>query len=110
MAILDCQASFSNSRIKPRAATTEAQTYNKIITPVSSLIFPYNENRTTLVIRNESLGVDFRYSYSLAGASQTAGFLVRFGEAIELQGPMPVYACSCSLVDNVEICADEGSG
>lgn len=110
MAIIDCQASFSNSRIKPRAATTEGATYNKTITPVPALLFPYNENRTTLTIRNESLGVDFRYSYSLAGVSQTTGFLVRFGEAVELSGPMPVYACSCSLVDSVPICADEGSG
>jgi len=109
MAIKDCQASFSNSRIKPRAATTTAVVTNKLIPGTVTLIYPYNENRTTLSIRNESLGSDFRYGYSTSEVSPTTGFLIRAGEACELQGPMPVYACSVDGTD-VPICGDEGSG
>jgi len=110
MTIKDCQASFSNSRIKPRAATTEADTHNLIVTDTTALMFPYNENRTTLTIRNESLGYDFRYSYTASACSATLGFLVRFGEVVEISGPMPVYCCAVTPGTSVPICADEGSG
>lgn len=110
MTIKDCQASFSNSRIKPRAATTEANTFNLIIPDTVTLMFPYNENRTTLTIRNESLGNDFRYGYTAAATSSTAGFLVRFGEVVEIQGPMAVYCCAVTPGTSIPICADEGSG
>jgi hypothetical protein len=110
MTIKDCQASFSNSRIKPRAATTEADTHNLVVNDTVALMFPYNENRTTLTIRNESFGNDFRYSYSAATCSATLGFLVRFGEVVEISGPMPVYCCAVTPGTSIPICADEGSG
>jgi hypothetical protein len=106
---LVCLASFQDSRVKPRKATTTALTYTQVVPDVATSIRPANANRTYLTLRNESLGVDLRYAYRLADLP-LSGFLVRFGESVDIESPQEIFAVATIAGQTVPISMDEGSG
>lgn len=110
--VLVCLASFQDSRNKPRKATSSAVVYNVNVGDVVTLLRPANPNRTYLTIRNESIGIDMRYSYSNnpADLNSTKGFLIRFGESVDVESPQPIYSVCVVAGQTVDICMDEGSG
>lgn len=106
---LVCLASFQDSRQRPRKATTTAKTYQMNVPDTVTSIRPANANRTYLTLRNESLGVDMRYAYSAADLPGN-GFLVRFGEAVDIESPQEIFAISTIAGQIIPISMDEGSG
>lgn len=106
---LTCMASFQDSRVKPRKATSTAKTYQANVTDAVTSIRPANANRTYLTLRNESQGVDLRYAYAAADLP-LSGFLVRFGESVDIESPQEIFAISTVPAMVVPISMDEGSG
>jgi hypothetical protein len=106
---LQCLASFQDSRTKPRKATSTAQTYRQTITDVPVSIRPSNDNRTYLTLRNESLGDDLRYAYNIADLP-LQGFLLRFGETVDIESPQEIFAVANVALKIIDICMDEGNG
>lgn len=106
---LSCLASFQDSRTKPRKATSTAKTYTQVVPDSATSIRPANANRTYLTLRNESLGVDLRYAYAAADLPLN-GFLVRFGESVDIESPQEIFAVSTIAAMTVPISMDEGSG
>jgi hypothetical protein len=49
------------------------------------------------------------YAYSLADLPAN-GFLIRFGESVDLESPQAIYGVSAVAGQVVPICVDEGSG
>jgi hypothetical protein len=107
--MLTCLASFQDSRSKPRKATSTAKTYTQTITDVPVLVRPANPNRTYLTLRNESLGVDMRYAYDIADLP-AQGFLIRFGESVDMESPQDIFGVCVIAGQTVDICMDEGNG
>jgi hypothetical protein len=69
MAAFFLYASFPNSRIKPRAATAAAVTYQTTIGDLGdflTLIAPANANRTYIILKNNDLQNQFWYIYAAA--------------------------------------------
>lgn len=106
--VLVCLASFQDSRTKPRKATSSALTFRQTITDVPVLIRPANVNRTYLTLRNMHTANDIYYAYSLADLP-AQGFLLRFGESVDLESPEDIFAVA-EPTFTIEICMDEGSG
>lgn len=107
--MLTCLASFQDSRTKPRKATSTAKTYRQTITDVPVSIRPANVNRTYLTLRNMDLGNDIYYAYDIADLP-AQGFLIRFGESVDLESPQEIFAVCVTALTTIDICMDEGSG
>ncbi len=111
MGILYSQASFKNSRVSTRQATTSANVYEGVVLSASNtLIAAANPNRTYVTIRSEATtaGDDLRYDYFDNPNIITQGFLLKAGEAIDLENQSDIYARAVS--NPVSISVDEGSG
>lgn len=112
MGVLYSQASFKNSRVSTRKATTQSITgeINILTSSPNTLISAANLNRTYLTLRNENAtaGNDIRYAYSDSPTILTTGFLLKAGEAVDLESPQDVYARA--VVANVLVSTDEGTG
>jgi hypothetical protein len=112
MGIIFNEASFKNSRVAARAPTTQANTFQQTIAlgPANTLIAPFTANRTYITIRSTAAtaGDDIRYDYFDNPAILTEGFLLKAGEACDLESPQAIYA---QAVVNAVLCTiDEGQG
>jgi hypothetical protein len=113
MPITNIQASFQNSRIKPRNATQTAETGN--VTPIAiaggaaTLIRPANPNRTDLTIRNVGTFI-LRYGYVDRVSLNVDGFQLKPGEAFDITSPGDVFAVNEVGGPQGEVVWDEGSG
>jgi hypothetical protein len=105
-------ASFKNSRVSTRQATTSAG-----VTPVpiatgpgNTLVSPANTNRTYITLRSENTlaGDDLRYDYFDNPLMLTDGFLIKAGEAVDLENQSALYARAVTNVVNLSV--DEGQG
>ena len=111
--ITDCQASFQNSRVKPRAPTAVADTGN--VTPIAAagglptLVKPADANRTYLTIRNIGT-TNLRYGYFPRITLNVDGFQLRPGDAFDIDAPGDVYAVNEAGPAGGEICWDQGTG
>ena len=88
MALIDL-ASFPNSRIKPRAATTDSSIYNGVL--VASTITtarPFVAERTYATLKNNTGSSLY---YDRHGEPDVDGFLLEAGQAIDLEGPQAIY-------------------
>ena len=88
MALIDL-ASFPNSRIKPRAATTDSNIYNGSV-PASTVFMarPIVAERTYATLKNNTGAALY---YDRHGHPDTDGFLLEAGQAIDLEGPQAIY-------------------
>jgi hypothetical protein len=106
------KASFKNSRVQPRAATANARVFQVTVnsTTPNTLIVPVNTNRTYITIRNEntSSGEDLRYDYYDNPNILTQGFLLKAGEAVDLETKGEIWGRGVSA--NVNLSCDEGEG
>lgn len=105
-------ASFKNSRVSTRQATTSADVVKISVGtgPASTLVAPANTNRTYVTIRSENTlaGDDLRYDYFDNVNILTQGFLIKAGEAVDLENQSDIYA---RAVTNAVLCSvDEGQG
>jgi len=105
-------ASFPNSRIKPRPATTSSDTFSITVpTAVATLIAAANPNRTVLTIRNTS-PTDAYYGYDAGitvAPGPTSGFLLKGLDSVDIQDPGDVYVIQSSGVA-IQIDVDAGQG
>ncbi|MEO5348887.1 MAG: hypothetical protein H7836_04500 [Magnetococcus sp. YQC-3] len=105
-------ASFKNSRVSTRQATTSADVVPVPVStgPANTLVAPVNTNRTYITLRNENTlaGDDMRYDYFDNPAILTQGFLIKAGEAVDLENQTAIYARA--VVNAVQLSVDEGQG
>lgn len=105
-------ASFKNSRVSTRQATSSADV--KIVSialgPANTLIAPANVNRTYVTVRNENStsGQDLRYDYFDNPNILTEGFLIKAGEAVDLENQSAIYAQAVAAIVTASV--DEGQG
>lgn len=93
MAIIAVKASFKNSRISPRAATTEADTSKATIgSGANVLVLTADTARTYVTMRNTSLTDNLRYAYSDDPSILTEGMLLKAGEAVDMESPTDIWA------------------
>lgn len=106
----NCLASFQNSRIRPRNATTTAQTGSVTISNVTeTTIRPANVNRTYMTLRNLDSTNPIRYGYPAQyGTLSVDGFLLKAGDAVDLESTEEIRAIASG--GSVISCWDEGSG
>jgi hypothetical protein len=91
MSLIDL-ASFPNSRIKPRAATTDSFIYNGIIDPGTvEMARPVFPERTYATLKNNTGATLY---YDRQGNPDTDGFVLEEGQAIDLEGPQAIYLWS----------------
>ena len=125
-------ASFPNSRIKPRAATTEANTKraqvnakgeapetiladNGVVTANGNTqVLPPNQNQTYINVRNEDKNNRVYYSYSdkpdmVGGDQLDAGSFLEPGEAFDMEARSGVYMCS-ENAQRIYVVIDFGQG
>jgi hypothetical protein len=106
------QASFKNSRVSTRAATTSTNVWRQPVAlgPANTLVASPNANRTYITLRNENVGAndDIRYDYFDNANILTEGFLLKAGEAIDLETTQFIYAQA--VTNPVTMSIDEGSG
>lgn len=111
MGVLYSQASFKNSRVSTRQATTSADVKEITISNAgNTLISAANSNRTYITIRSEATtaGDDIRYDYFNNPNILTEGFLLKASEAIDLENQSDIYARA--VANPVTASVDEGSG
>jgi|LauGreDrversion4_2_1035121.scaffolds.fasta_scaffold209309_4 hypothetical protein len=111
MGVLYSQASFKNSRVSTRQATTSANVEKITISNVAnSLVAAANSLRTYITVRSEATtaGDDIRYDYFDNPNILTQGFLLKAGEAIDLEDQSAIYARA--VANSVTASVDEGSG
>lgn len=106
------QASFKNSRVSTRQATTSANVYQVAVltTSPNTLVAPANSNRTYITLRNENFtpGEDMRYDYFDNPNILTEGFLLKSGEAIDLENAGTIYGRATTAT--VTLSVDQGEG
>lgn len=105
------QASFKNSRVSTRKATTSADVKQLTVnTGARTLISAANPNRTYVTLRNENgtTGNDLRYDYFDNPAILTEGFLLKASEAVDLENQSAIYAQA--VASSVVCSIDEGQG
>jgi hypothetical protein len=106
------QASFKNSRVSTRQATTSADVYQVpvLTTAPNTLIASANSNRTYITLRSENFtpGEDLRYDYFDNPSILTEGFLLKSGEAIDLENAGEIYGRATSVA--VTLSVDQGQG
>jgi hypothetical protein len=112
MPIIYNEASFKNSRVASRAPTTTANTYQITVNSLApnTLIAPLTPNRTYITIRSTatSAGDDIRYDYFDNPLMLSEGFLLKAGEACDLESPQAIFARGTA---SPVICTvDEGEG
>lgn len=111
MPILFNEASFKNSRITTRPTTTNAETFAVTIASANNtLIAPANPNRTYITIRNTATAAneDIRYDYFDNPNMLVEGFLLKAGEACDLESVQTVFARGTTV--DVALTIDEGEG
>ena len=112
MPIIYNEASFKNSRVAARAPTTTANTYQMTVASgsLNTLIAPLTPNRTYITIRSTATtaGDDIRYDYFDNPNMLTEGFLLKAGEACDLESPQAIY--SRAVASPVLCTVDEGEG
>ena len=111
MGILFSQASFKNSRVSTRQATTSADVKEIVISnAANTLVASVNPNRTYITLRSgaSTAGDDLRYDYFNNPNILTEGFLLKAGEAVDLENQSDIYARA--VVNPVSASVDEGSG
>jgi hypothetical protein len=106
------KASFKNSRVQPRAATQNSKVFqiNVPSGPSNTLIINSNTNRTYITIRNENTnaGEDLRYDYQNNPNILTQGFLLKAGEAVDLETKGQIWGRG--VTSAVNLSCDEGEG
>lgn len=105
------QASFKNSRVSARKPTTQSNTFPILVgTGANTLIAPATPDRTYITLRSEATtaGDDLRYDYFDNASILTEGFLLKAGEAVDLESPETIYARG--VVNPVQTSIDEGRG
>jgi hypothetical protein len=106
------KASFKNSRVQPRAATTSADVFQSVVatSAPNTLIIGPNANRTYVTLRNENstTGDDIRYDYIDNANILTQGFLLKASEAIDLETKGSIWARA--VANSVALSIDEGQG
>jgi hypothetical protein len=107
---LNSLASYPNSRVKPRPATSEGQ----ILTPILEVstgnnveILPEDANRTTATLSNHS-DQNIRYDYFDNPNMLTEGFQLKPNCSIDLESKQAIYAISEGA--SVAIQIDVGRG
>jgi hypothetical protein len=108
---ITAKASFKNSRVQPRAATTSANTFQiSVPTGTNTTIIAPNSNRTYVTIRNENTAAnnDIRYDYFDNPSILTEGFLLKAGEAVDLETKGSIFARATTATVNLSV--DEGEG
>lgn len=114
MAILMVLASFPNSRIKPRPATTQSDTEILTVTAgpgVTQVLLP-NPNRTTALIRNLDSTVSLYYGYDNSVDDQVGadgGMLLSPLQSVNIENPGALYIFNPSG-SAVNVAIDEGEG
>ena len=111
MPIIYNEASFKNSRVSARAPTTTANTYQVTVAlGANTLIAPLTPNRTYITLRSTATTAsdDIRYDYFDNPNMLTEGFLLKAGEACDLESPQTIFARATA---NPVLCTvDEGEG
>ena len=107
---LNSLASYPNSRVKPRPATSEGQV--SIIslnasTGANVSILPADANRVTATLSNIS-GTDIVYDYSDNANILTEGFVLKDGCSIDLESKQEIFARSTGGAVDIQI--DIGRG
>lgn len=111
MAILSVNASFKNSRISPRAATTQADTAKTAVNSSAgpnTLVLAADPARTYCTMRNTSSTDNIRYAYADDPNILTEGMLLKAGEAVDMESPTDIYARSEGL--SLDVILDIGRG
>lgn len=105
-------ASFKNSRVSTRQATNFADVKPVSVDtgPANTLIASANVNRTyiTLRIENTTSGQDMRYDYFDNPSILTEGFLLKAGEAVDLENQSAIYGRAVTAL--ISLSVDEGQG
>jgi hypothetical protein len=130
--MVDVLASFPNSRVKPRNATTNAQTKRSQVNAEgevagtvlddggvvtangNTLVLPPNENQTYINLRNESKTERVYYSYEdkpnmVSGEQENAGSFLEAGEAFDMEAKSGVY-CRAEGSSRIFVRIDFGEG
>lgn len=94
MAIVKVKASFKNSRISPRAATTSATTTTDVVDGTPKKVLDADSTRTYATMRNTSLTVNVRYDYTNDPDILTDGMILKAGEAVDLESPTELWVVS----------------
>jgi hypothetical protein len=82
-------ASFPNSRIKPRPATSQSLIYNgSLAAGAVVMVRPIVPERTYATLKNNTGAALY---YDRVGAPNADGFLLEPGQAIDLEGPQAIY-------------------
>jgi len=106
-------ASFPNSRIKPRPATTQSSTAILTIpSGIATLVAIANLNRTLLLIRNLNSTSNLFYGYTATVdglVRPDGGMLIKPFDTAEIDDPGNVYIYQNSG-SPIEISIDEGEG
>ena len=106
------QASFKNSRVAARKPTTQANTFHVAVnnSAPKTLSQVAKPNRTYITIRSTATtaGDDIAYDYFDNPNMVTEGFILKAGEAADLESPTAIYARA--LVNPVNCTVDEGEG
>ena len=105
------QASFKNSRVATRKPTTQSNVFQiNVLAASNTLIAPATPNRTYLTLRSTATtaGDDLRYDYFNNPNILSEGFLLKAGEAVDLESPETIYARG--VVNDVLTTNDEGQG
>jgi len=112
-------ASFKNSRVYGRKATTTAETDGMNVATNAgppTLIVAANVDRTYLTVENNHGTDTMRYGYATAGVPPTLAFLLSDGMvlvagavAADLETPEAVYAIS-TTINTIPITIDKGQG
>lgn len=108
--MLNSLASYPNSRVKPRPATSEgviSVVELEASTGSNVMILPIDANRVIATLSNPST-VDIRYDYFDNVNILTEGFLLKAGCSIDIESKGEVYAISTGSV--VEVQLDIGRG
>ena len=112
-------ASFKNSRIYGRKATTSALTTTAVVAnsagPIS-LVDAANVDRTYLTLENNHATDALRYGYATGGTAPTLAYLLASGMllvagavAADLETPEAIYAVSETL-NTIPVTIDKGQG
>lgn len=111
MPLINNKASFKNSRIYPRTATQQSNAVQETATVAGPVeLLPNDSARTYATVRNLSTtaGEDVRYQYENATDILTEGFLLKAGEAVDLESPQAVFFQGTTV--DVQLNLDIGRG
>ena len=132
--IIQCLASFPNSRIRPRKPTASAITRGRTLEPAGTLgpvnpavtepveadedsqtvngntvINARNLNRTYITIRNVDPSDAMAYGYEDTIDLALDGMILRAGDSVDLESPQTIYGISLGIA-SINIRFDRGIG